>query len=310
MSDIHGHDVKSIDEEDGVIAECSIRLRETLERDGFVIIPQTLSETRLEELRQISHHAADLARSGKWRFVRNLPKQFPPWSEDNSEGIWGVQHLLHPDMPNHDKFATSYFNKVITTSVKALTGVDKDEDLVMELYNLLIRPDSDFTLRWHRDDIASSATAEEELERLNKPAWHAQWNLALYNDSSLMVVPKSHTRARTEVEIHAGLFSKPIPGQCVVGLKPGDLVFYNNNILHRGVYNSFKERLTLHGSIGCMSGSKERARNVLQHGVRDWIDRCDFSRLPTEMKSRAEKMRANLKQMGCMAGEVGFAHED
>jgi hypothetical protein len=44
----------------------------------------------------------------------------------------------------------------------------------MELYNLLVTPDEDFELRWHRDDIPSTASVDEELERLNRPAWHAQ----------------------------------------------------------------------------------------------------------------------------------------
>jgi hypothetical protein len=143
----------------------------------------------------------------------------------------------------------------------------------MELFNLLIRPDHDFELRWHRDDIPSTATAEEEVARLAEPAWHAQWNLALYDDSSLIVIPGSHLRPRTQPERSAEPFEKNMPGQLQVELKAGDAVFYNNNILHRGVYDSNKERMTLHGSVGHVNGGVSRARNVLQHGVGEWVER-------------------------------------
>lgn len=42
------------------------------------------------------------------------------------------------------------------------------ETLLLELFNLLINPEShDFALRWHRDDIREDATPEEELKALN-----------------------------------------------------------------------------------------------------------------------------------------------
>ena len=113
----------------------------------------------------------------------------------------------------------------------------------MELFNLLVRPDHDFALRWHRDDIPATATEEEEEERLGvkrKPGnehrsanvetrvnvdnaaqdkireyAHAQWNLALEKDSSLIVVPGSHVRARTKEEFAADPFAEKLHGMQV-----------------------------------------------------------------------------------------------
>lgn len=141
------------------------KVKSTLASQGYVVLRSTLSPLELTSLRSACHNARSLAESGQWPHLRTLPKQFPPWSSDPSYGLWGIQHLLHPDMPSRDVFATSYFHDAIIDTIKQLLGCEED-DLVMELYNLLIRPTRDFELRWHRDDIPPSASAAEEEKRL------------------------------------------------------------------------------------------------------------------------------------------------
>jgi hypothetical protein len=289
-----------------------------LRKDGYVIIPALLSPNDLTLLREAARRTTDLARSGTWPYVRTLPRQFPPWpistpSSPPKDGIWGVQGLLNPELPDHEIFTKNYFSSTILDAVKELLQC-ADEDLVMELFNLLVRPDSDFELRWHRDDIPASATAEEETARLAEPAWHAQWNLALYDDESLIVVPGSHNRPRTDGERSAGPFERDMHGQVKVSIKAGDVVFYDNNILHRGVYSSAVKRCTLHGSVGHVKGSTVRARNVLQHGVGEWVEKCDFSCLGDEgelERERAEGMRRRLVEMGrSSGGDLGYSLEE
>ncbi|KAF3039346.1 hypothetical protein E8E12_005079 [Didymella heteroderae] len=284
--------------------------RNALEKDGFVILSASLFPSfDLSALRAAGNRITGAARSGDWPYIRTLPKQFPPWPQDPSHGIWGVQHLLHPSNPDHVLFAKSYFDLELLKYVASLIECNED-DLTMELYNMLVRPDSDFALRWHRDDIPATATADEELQRLNKPAFHAQWNLALYDDSSLILVPGSHKRARTEIERRADPFQPDMPGQITVNLKAGEVAFYNNNILHRGVYDCTKERMTLHGSIGTVAAGSDRARNVLQHGVGEWAKEDDFSVLDIDMRKRALRMRERLVELGRKSGNVGFFSKD
>ncbi|KAF2621654.1 phytanoyl-CoA dioxygenase family protein [Macroventuria anomochaeta] len=284
--------------------------REALHRDGFVILSAALFPTfDLEALRSAATRMTEAARTGKWPYIRTLPKQFPPWPQDPSKGIWGVQHLLHPSNPDHALFAKSYFDEELLRYVAALIEC-REEDLTMELYNMLVRPDADFSLRWHRDDIATTATPEEEMERLNRPGYHAQWNLALFDDSSLVLVPGSHRRARTNAEREADPYEPNMPEQITVQLKAGQVAFYNNNILHRGVYDSTKERMTLHGSIGTVAAGEQRARNVLQHGVGEWAKEDDFGDLEPKMRERATKMRERLVELGKRSKNVGFFSKD
>ncbi|KAH4082160.1 hypothetical protein HBI18_086050 [Parastagonospora nodorum] len=280
--------------------------REGLDRDGFVVLPASLFPSfDLTALREAASRITTAARTGTWPYIRTLPKQFPPWPQDPSAGIWGVQHLLHPSNPDHLIFARSYFDAELLKYVGALIGCEQD-DLTMELYNMLVRPDHKFELRWHRDDIPATASAEEELERLNKPGWHAQWNLALFDDASLIVVPGSHRRARTTTERDAHPYEPTLPDQLTVKLKAGEVAFYNNNILHRGVYDEAKERMTLHGSIGTKAAGEHRARNVLQHGVGEWAGQWDLEGEEGEWVQRAKDMRNRLVELGRGRGDVGF----
>lgn len=282
-----------------------------LNRDGFVVVKDLIPPAQLSALREAASKATQLARSGGWPHIRTVGKQFPPWpSTPGDEGIWGVQHLMNPDLPGSDLFAATYFSPDLLAVVKEVLGGCADGELVMELFNMLVRPERDYELRWHRDDIPASAGAEEEMERLGRPAFHAQYNLSLFEDESLVVVPGSHRRARTEAERGAAPFEDPLPDQLVVKLGPGDVAFYNNNILHRGVYDSRKERMTLHGSVGHVGGGELRARNVLQHGVGAWVGRCDLGGLGAEGaedRARAEGMRDRLVKLGSESGDVGYS---
>jgi hypothetical protein len=328
-------------------------LLSALHRDGYVVIPSLLPAHRLSPLRNASAHLAALSRSAQWPHIRTVPKQFPPWPSSpppyTEGGIWGVQHLLHPSCPGRAEFARLYFSDEVLDPVKELLGLNAgtkgDEGLVMELFNLLVSPTGGkaFALRWHRDDIdiskeELSAGEEERLIEEASPGgrqMHAQYNIALYEDSSLVVVPGSHRRARTSGERMVGPYEEDMPGAKVVRLGEGDAVFYDSNILHRGVYRGIKgdgsavevQRYTLHGSVGLkeegqdrgdgdgtVDGRKARARArvVLQHGVGEWAGSQGFERYFGEgserVEERAEGMRKRLVEMG--RGEaVGFSLE-
>ncbi|CAP66534.1 uncharacterized protein PODANS_4_9560 [Podospora anserina S mat+] len=227
---------------------------------GYVIIPSFLPPSTLSALRTASSTLISLSSAGQWPHVRTTGKQFPPWDPSlvpHSAGIWGVQHLLHPSLPlppsQREAFVKLYFSPALLSLSREILSLPPPDGLVMELFNLLCGPSDGkgFELSWHRDDIPASATEEEERERVCKPGEvysHTQWNLPL---------------------------------------RRGIMVFYDNNILHRGVY---------------FGG------NVLQHGVGSWVERADFSCLGEgEERKTAEGMRRRLVEMGRAAGEVGYS---
>ena len=204
-------------------------LLEALQRHGFVHLRSLLSAEQLAILRASSSEITQLARNGQWPHIRTVPKQFPPWPKEPPcrEGrvLSGESSIYcHPLMPGRDTFAEIYFSNTILDIVKELVGLactrDDDEKLVMELFNLLVSPSGkrDFELCWHRDDVRPDVSPDEEQGQLDEKApggrqLHAQYNVALYEDSSLVVVPGSHRRPRTVVEWTADPYAQEFPGQ-------------------------------------------------------------------------------------------------
>ena len=104
---------------------------------------------------------------------------------------------------------------------------------------------------WHRDfQPATQAPVEGLTEdlRANGPGY-VQWNIPLYDDNVLWVVPGSHLRVNTEAEERqmAEDPQAPLPGCIPVPLNAGDGVVYTNLIWHWGSNYSTRLRRTIHG---------------------------------------------------------------
>ena len=103
---------------------------------------------------------------------------------------------------------------------------------------------------WHRDihpiDMAPLDGLQEDI-RLNGPPY-LQWNLPLYDDSYLHIIPRSHLRRNNERESkkERRMGVVPLPGEITVDLKAGDGVVYINGILHSATPNGDDKRRTLH----------------------------------------------------------------
>ena len=105
---------------------------------------------------------------------------------------------------------------------------------------------------WHRDPTSASVAPLggliDDLIENDAPA-QVQWNVPLYDDSTLFVIPGSHRRLNTpEEERHLREDPRqPLPGGLPVELKAGDGVVYTNLLLHWGsFYTPRRLRRTFH----------------------------------------------------------------
>lgn len=278
-------------------------------QDGFVVVRNLLSPSEIAQYREAALAVVQYAREGHWPHVRTRGKQFPPWPKNFSPDIWGVSGLLHPDLGSMAKpFEQCYALSNLLDVAADILETNRD-DLSMELFNMLINPLTDFGLDWHRDTIRAEASAEEEAkDLLSDPYAGTQFNLALTEDKCLIAIPGSHNRVRTDEErlkTTGEDRQQHISGEVSVELHPGDVVFYNNNILHRAQYLSKELRLTLHGLYGHPTKGHLRAKGILQHGVSEWLPRFQ----PKDpqlvlMRARLEKLATEFKGV-----DLGYALE-
>ena len=107
--------------------------------------------------------------------------------------------------------------------------------------------------KWHRDigplEVAPLWLLQEELAETGPR--YLQWNLPLYDDDVLWVVPGSHRRLNTPEEdrLLEDDPRSPLPGGMPVELEAGDGLIYLHSMLHWGSNYSPKLRRTVHGGM-------------------------------------------------------------
>lgn len=107
--------------------------------------------------------------------------------------------------------------------------------------------------RWHRDFSAEHAAPiqgyAEDIARGG--ARYVQWNMALYDDEVLWVVPGSHNRLNTAGENAQMAIddSVPLPGAIQVRLRAGDAAVYILPLLHWASNYSTVLRRCPHGGF-------------------------------------------------------------
>ena len=132
------------------------------------------------------------------------------------------------------------------------------EDVAVTEMQLMCSPIRDHgPMHWHRDLTPSGSAplqgyADDILE--NGPRY-VQWNVPLYDDDVLWVIPGSHIRFNTQAEddILRGNHRAPLPGSVQTQLRAGDGVAYILPITHRGGDYSTKLRRTIHGGFSTFS---------------------------------------------------------
>ncbi|KAG8955475.1 hypothetical protein FRC04_008826 [Tulasnella sp. 424] len=254
-------------------------LRAQLESTGYVVVP-------------------DLIPPGLVQALNDACLRFPPFEGDETD-VWGVQHLMHPEL-EEPVFAEWYGSQCLREVCCELLDCRPD-DLQMELFNLLINPSQKpFALRWHRDDIPATVDETEELARLKISSFGVQWNTALLADESLYVVPGTHKATLTPSQRALCTPAAPtnpldMPGAIKVPLRRGETVFYNNNILHCATYDNTVPRVTLHACMGDTRGGEKRARNILQHDV-SWIKAPDMVGTLEDLDKKDRGIRLQMLQ--------------
>lgn len=226
---------------------------ESFRTDGFVVIRQAYSPERIDSLlAAVRRFLPSPLQQGSKKFV----------------------HLL-ADPAKFDPAFTAWLAEDAGPHLEALI---EGGDIRHSLFNLLTAGGGEqYTQLWHRDfHPDQSKRSQDEAEWLHvRQALSrkiVQMNAPLLpGDDVLQVVPGSAARQATAAELAAAEqswhdpMSVDMPGAIEVRLEPGDVVYYDNTILHRGHNPSGKARLTIHNAYwtaGLPTGSHDNGQQA------------------------------------------------
>lgn len=253
---------------------------------GYVLIDPAVPKGMLTPLRAAAARITERTRSGDWPHKRAA----------GDDDIWGVGHLLHPGVgePVFAEYMASSIVIEVVADLLDVSAAGDDTPLQLELVNMLVNPSKrDYQIGWHRDLVSTDQPPEREREELMRVQHGVQWNTALYDEACLYIVPGSHLRPSTpeEREVVKHRPKDPMPEQFIVELKAGQGVYYNANLLHRGVYAKDRRRETLHACMGTIHGASMRG------ALYEWLAWMADPALGTTLPPRLRPMHDNFMRM-------------
>ena len=221
--------------------------RERFMRDGYVILRDVLQPDEVMELRE--------------SYERLYPKQKAIWRDERG-----------PDDPPGGRFETARQPRIqrIQNLIDAQTANTVEAWLsertlgvaeqllsqpVFGVHEMQVMCEPTFNYgpaNWHRDISAEDCGPLRVLQEalLENGPDYVQWNLPLYDDKVLWVVPGSHARLNNEAENRQLQedAQAPLPGGIPVELEAGDALAYTHYMLHWGSdYTPGTVRRTIHG---------------------------------------------------------------
>ena len=210
-------------------------------KDGFVILKNVIPPERLDELRA--------------SFETLVDRQQAIWADDPEDPRSHAYKVKQPRLAFQTVVDAATANTVefclhdntLGVSRQALRGAEAAPIAMFLMCNPATHYGPDL---WHRDiqpkNQAPLAGLQADLVA-NGPGY-VQWNIPLYDDDVLWVVPGSHRRLNTAQENRELLNDRraPLSSGMPVKLKAGDGVMYINTILHWPSNYSTKLRRVIH----------------------------------------------------------------
>jgi hypothetical protein len=128
-----------------------------------------------------------------------------------------------------------------------------------------------YDLAWHKDNHEN-----DHYDPAGRPR-HVQFNVCMAYDYSFRAIPGSHRRPMTDVERESvkTLSTDPLPGEVRVECGPGDVIYMNYHMLHRGACEPDYFRRTLHMNVQSMNeptGGQTSYSFMREPGYLDGVD--------------------------------------
>ena len=262
---------------------------------GYLIVKEAVPRDKLERVRQAYETLVDRQREN-WKADRA--------ENDPPGGVWEtapqprLQLSRQPLVNQIDQETAPAVEVWIEENIHGVSTelLNVADGAVTEMM-MMCNPVRDHgPAKWHRDlhpiDTAPLQGYIDDI--LEGGPRYVQWNIPLYDDSVLWVIPGSHLRLNTPEENELLLADpcRPLPNGVQTHLEAGDGVVYILPILHWGSNYSPKMRRTIHGgfsthtSIDDLSFTDHISPQA-QEAFARWNDRSDQIKQHTEDALRA-----------------------
>ena len=226
--------------------------RDQFLEDGYLVLKQIIPSDQLDDLRISYEHLVEKQKviwsterspeapyGGVWETAaqpRLLLQQSPLADLIDQQTASAVEIWLHPNTQGVSSKLLGLPNAAVTEMMLMCNPVS---DRGPAAWHRDIHPIDTAPLQGYIDDIIETGPR------------YVQWNIPLYDDDVLWIVPGSHLRPNTDQE-NSQLRADPrvpLPDGIQTHLKAGDGVIYITPILHWGSNYSSKMRRTIHGGF-------------------------------------------------------------
>ena len=262
---------------------------------GYLIVKEAVPRDKLERVRQAYETLVDRQREN-WKAERA--------ENDPPGGVWEtapqprLQLSRSPLVNQIDQETAPAVEVWLEENIHGVSTelLDAADGAVTEMM-MMCNPVRDHgPAKWHRDhhpiDTAPLQGYIDDI--LEGGPRYVQWNIPLYDDSVLWVIPGSHLRLNTseENEILLADPCRPLPNGVQTHLQAGDGVVYILPILHWGSNYSPKMRRTIHGGFSTHTSIKDLSFTnytspQAQEAFARWNDRSEQMEQHTEDALRA-----------------------
>lgn len=268
--------------------------RERFLRDGYLIVPEVIDPARLAEVRRAYETLVERQRA-VWSAERG--------PDDPPGGVWETArqprlHLSRELAAQVDASCAAAVEVWVGDRLRAAANrlLDVEDAGATELMMMCSPVRDRGPANWHRDihpiDTAPLRGYIDDIVE-NGPAY-IQWNIPLYDDDVLWVMPGTHVRVNTDRENRLLLADdrQPLPGAVQTRLRGGDGVVYITPILHWGSDYSARLRRTVHGGFSPFAMREDDRfvpylKPAAQEIFRGWQRACAVRRDRTEAALRA-----------------------
>ncbi len=262
---------------------------------GYLIVKEAVPRDKLERVRQAYETLVDRQREN-WKAERE--------ENDPPEGVWEtapqprLQLSRSPLVNQIDQKTAPAVEVWLEENIHGVSTelLDVSDGAVTEMM-MMCNPVRDHgPAKWHRDhhpiDTAPLQGYIDDI--LEGGPRYVQWNIPLYDDSVLWVIPGSHLRLNTPEENELMLADpcRPLPNGVQTHLEAGDGVVYILPILHWGSNYSPKMRRTIHGGFSTHTSIKDLSfaghlSSQAQEAFARWNGRSEKMEQHTEDALRA-----------------------